>query len=332
MIKYSEIEDMTMSKQSKLLEREELLAEIAEMYYEGGNTQAQIAKAIGNTRSAISRMLTEARQKGIVEIHIHHPLRFDEQLGRKLIARFGLRSAHVLIGQNRDGINQNKRLGRAASTLFDNIFTRNQIIGVAWGTTVSAAIDSYEGKESANMRVVQLVGILGSTHHTYSGQALVERLARKVKGEGVYLYTPFIVDNKETAKVLLRDKSIQEAITLGKKCDVAILGIGSTQPEFCSLYQGGHISKADLDSLLEAGAVGDVAGHYYDIEGNLVDVEFQQRLMSITWDDLRNIPTRFAIAGHAMKAEAIIGAIRGRSVNALVTDRQTALKMLELTS
>ncbi|MBT7040170.1 MAG: sugar-binding transcriptional regulator [Bacteroidetes bacterium] len=320
-----------MEKEEKQFERDELLADISEMYYEEGQTQAEIAKVTGKTRSAISRMLTEARQKGIVEIHIHHPLRFDSSLENELIARFPLRGAHVLVGQNNNNIdNLNKHLGRAASTLFDTLLTPNQTIGIAWGTTVSSAIDAYTGKDLLNTSVVQLVGILGSTHHRYSGQALVERLARKIKGTGVYLYTPFIVENKEAVNILLRDQSINEAITLGKNCDVALLGIGSTNPDFCSLYKGGHITKADLDSLLTANAVGDVGGHYYDIHGDLVDVEFQHRLMSISWDDLRKIPIRLGMAGHPMKAEAIIGAIRGGSINELVTDQKTALKILEL--
>jgi DNA-binding transcriptional regulator LsrR (DeoR family) len=276
-------------------------------------------------------MLTEARQKGIVEIHVHHPLRFDNNLEKELISRFPLKNARVLIGQSKNSIEKrNQHLGRAASTLFDSLFTSNQIIGVAWGTTVSAAIDAYKGNNLLNTSVVQLVGILGSTHHRYSGQALVERLARKIKGLGVYLYTPFIVENKETAEVLLRDQSLNTAISLGKKCDIAILGIGSTEPDHCSLLKGGHINQTDFDSLLEADAVGDVGGHYFDIKGDLVDVDFQHRLMSITWEDLKNIPTRLGIAGHPMKAEAIIGAINGGSINLLVTDRPTAQKMLEL--
>lgn len=320
-----------MSKLNKQYERERLLADISEMYYEEGKTQAEIAKEIGNTRSAISRILTEARQKGIVEIHVHHPMRFNEALGNTLISRFGLQNAHVLLNQNKT-TNINKWLGRAASTLFSDLFTTKRIVGVAWGTTVRAAIDSFQGIEMPDMQVVQLVGILGSTHHTYSGQALVERLACKLKGEGIYLYTPFIVDSKETAEVLLRDHSISRAINLGKQCDLAILGIGSTKPHICSLYLGDHISKSDLDSLTKANAVGDVGGHYFDIDGNIVDVEFQKRLMSISWEDLRNIPARLGIAGNAMKAEAIIGAIRGGGINILFTDQQTALRILELSS
>ena len=49
--------------------RAELLAFVAEKYFLENLRQIDIAEMIGVTRSSVSRMLTEAREKGIVEIH-----------------------------------------------------------------------------------------------------------------------------------------------------------------------------------------------------------------------------------------------------------------------
>ena len=43
-------------------DRNNLLADVAEMYFLEGKTQAEISKKVGVTRSMVSRMLTEARQ------------------------------------------------------------------------------------------------------------------------------------------------------------------------------------------------------------------------------------------------------------------------------
>ena len=61
-------------------DRTSLLADVAEMYYLEQKNQAEIAKAVGVTRSMISRMLTEARESGIVEIRIQRPLQSDPDL------------------------------------------------------------------------------------------------------------------------------------------------------------------------------------------------------------------------------------------------------------
>jgi deoxyribonucleoside regulator len=312
-------------------DREELLADVAEMYYEEGLTQVEISHAIGMTRSAISRMLTEARQKGIVQIHIQRPLRFDANLEEKLIEHFGLQAAHVLVWQKPEHYEAlRRRLGVAAGHVLEKLLRPGLVIGLPWGKTVSATIDALEVVEPTSVRVVQLVGVLGSNSHVHNAQALVEQLARKLGGEGVYLYTPFIVESPDTARALLNNQNIREAIAIGKRCDVALLGIGTTEAEFSSLYQGGHITLEELEVLQRAGAVGDVSGHHFDIAGRVPDVAFHDYLVGIARDDLLTIPIRLGVAGGAAKVRPILGALRGGYVNVLVTDSHTAQQVLNL--
>ncbi|MEJ2479403.1 MAG: sugar-binding domain-containing protein, partial [Acidihalobacter sp.] len=103
---------------------------------------------------------------------------------------------------------------------------------VAWGTTVSATVDALEELDLAASRVVQLVGVLGSDSHALNAQALVERMARKVGGRSFFLYSPFIVQDAETAHALLSNDEVRQTIEAGRRCDVALLGIGATDPEY----------------------------------------------------------------------------------------------------
>ena len=131
-----------MTRYTRGHERDELLADVAEMYYVEDLTQQQVARAIGITRSAVSRMLTEARHKGIVEITVHRPLNYDEELEHALVERFNLLDAHVLSTQqelNYDTLRS--RLGWAAAQVLAGLFRPQMVCGVTWGTTVSATID-----------------------------------------------------------------------------------------------------------------------------------------------------------------------------------------------
>ncbi|MCB9431977.1 MAG: MarR family transcriptional regulator [Ardenticatenaceae bacterium] len=56
-------------------ERLEFLATVADLYYLGRRSQAEIARKFGYSRSAISRLLTEAHQHGLVDIRINHPIK-----------------------------------------------------------------------------------------------------------------------------------------------------------------------------------------------------------------------------------------------------------------
>lgn len=320
-----------MAKKNLTIDRDELLADIAEMYYQEGQTQAEISRKVGMTRSAISRLLTEARQKGIVEIHVRRPLRFDSELEERLIQQFRLIGARVVVTSQRDSYEELQiKLGGAAANELKPLLRPNMIVGVAWGTTIKFLIDAYAGGPLADIRVVQLLGVMGSTRHGYSGQSLVEELARKLGGEGIYLYTPFIVDTEDAAEVLRNDPSIKAAISLARTSDLAILGIGSTRPDYCSLLQGGHISRKDLNTIIGQGAVGDVNGHYFDLQGQSSNVDFHRRLIGLPREDLQRIPVRFGTAGSTQKAEAILGALRGGFINYLTTDSAAAVRVLDL--
>ena len=72
------------------------LADVAQQYYLEDLTQEQIARRLGVSRSQVSRMLKEARERGIVEIRIHHPLRTVPALQQTLLNAFPLRDCLVL--------------------------------------------------------------------------------------------------------------------------------------------------------------------------------------------------------------------------------------------
>ncbi|MCJ7733437.1 MAG: sugar-binding transcriptional regulator [Anaerolineales bacterium] len=312
-------------------ERDELLAYVAEKYYLEDHKQTEIAEMIGLTRSAVSRMLTEARDKGIVEIVVHHPFQYDHKLEEKLQRQLGLKHIAVVDFNNQPSYDTlRKQLGKAGSRLLANLIKPGSQIGVAWGTTVQATIEAFEANPIPNAKVVQLVGVLGSTRHSYSAQTLVENLAQKVGGEGIYLYSPFIVENERTAASLMEDPSVEKAISIGKESDIALVGIGTTKPEFCSLFRGDHISSQELATIQSAKAVGDVCALYFNITGELVLVDFHQRRVGVSLENLKNIGTRVGVAGNPEKAEAILGAVCGGFINALVTDNLTALRVLDL--
>ena len=312
-------------------DREEILAFVAEKYYLEDHKQTEIAEMVGLTRSAISRMLTEAREKGIVEIIVHYPFRNDPALEDELIKRLSLKHITVLDFNNQPNYDDlRKQLGKAGARLLSKLIKPGSQVGVAWGTTVQATIEAFDNTPIPDTKVVQMVGVLGSTRHSYSAQTLVERLASKLSGEGYYLYSPFIVENEQTAVSLMEDPSVEQAIAISRDCDIALMGIGTTKTELCSLFQGGHITLEELDTIRKASAVGDVCAIYYEIDGSVAKVDFNTRRIGTSYKDLLNIETRLAIAGNPDKAEAVLGAIRGGFINALVTDKATAEKVLLL--
>ena len=67
-----------------------------------------------------------------------------------------------------------------------------------------------------------------------------------------------------------------------------------------------------------------------DKNGNAVESEWNKRVMAIDLDDIKRIPLVIGVAGGPSKVEGIYAALVGQLVNVLVTDVQTANKLLEL--
>lgn len=311
-------------------DRASLLADVAEMYYLEQKNQAEIAKTIGVTRSMISRMLTEARESDIVEIRIQRPLQADPELESALKERFGLKDVFVVVTSHRSGERLARTLGSAGAQVMGRYLATQKTLGLAWGTSISATVDAFEVKEPLSLKVVQLVGAMGARNMKYDGHDLVARITEKVGGEAYYLNAPYLCQSTEMAKSLLETKSIRETISVGKKTDVALLGIGTTSPDYSSFYLAGYVTRRELDELRKAGAIGDVCGLHFDINGQPACDDFCERLVSIRRPDLLSIPVRLGVAGGDGKANAILGALRSRYVNVLVIDSTTARKVLEL--
>lgn len=311
--------------------RVDLLADVAEMYFLENKTQADISKQVGVTRSMVSRMVDEARRLGIVEISIRRPIMFDRQLQSALIKRLGLNDATVVLSHLEDDqARLLRRLGAAGAYVFKNLLKPDVIIGVPWGTTVSAVVDSLEQDHSIHPIVVQLVGAVGAHNVEYDGHGVVQRLATKLGGEVYYLNAPFMVGSEDIVLSLIANRGIKESFSMGKKCQIALLGVGSVDIEHSSYYQAGYMNKTVLEELQSKGVVGGVCGIHFDLEGKVRAEDFQKKLISIGTEDLRNIPIKLGVAGGISKIRPILGAVRAGFINTLVTDSITARELLLL--
>jgi DNA-binding transcriptional regulator LsrR (DeoR family) len=319
-----------MSERHSIHSRDDLLADVAEMYYLDRLTQSEIAKRVGLTRSMISRLLDEARNKGIIEFRVRRPLTFDEGLQQELVENFRLKSAHVVVMGEAGADKVLEQVGSGAALVLRQALRPDMILGLAWGTFIRATVEALELEEPLpGLRVVQLVGAGDSRIKDYDGHALVQRMAQLTGGEGIYLNAPIMVNSEASAQSLLASKTIRETIEISRHSDIALLGVGSTDPRYSTFYHSGYFSLEDLRKLRADGAVGNVCGMHFTREGDLTSLDFQRRLVTITQENLLAIGLRLGVAGGLGKVDAILGAILGGFINVLVTDNLVAMALLE---
>ena len=312
---------------NRQLDRKNLLADIAELYFVEGKNQSEIAQVYGMTRSNVSRLLTEARNSGIITFQINRPIRENLLLAHEITQRFGLKHARIVEVDQASQLLI--KLGKTAGTELMDWMKPGWILGTSWGTAISSTTEQLEPTHSVSgVKVVQLLGALGARIKDYDGHAIVRRLEEKLEAEGIYINAPFVVENQEVAQSLIANKSVNESIRVARKSDIALFGVGSTATAHCSYYLADYINYDELLSIQETGAIGDVCGRFYDINGNFCAQEFQKRLIGVPIEDLMGIPIRIGVAGGPSKVEPIIGALRNGVINVLVSDNITISQVL----
>lgn len=314
-------------------DRHRLLSEIADLYYNEGLSQQEIAERVQMSRPSISRLLLEARDNNIVEIRINHPIPTAPALEEELTKRFPLKSAHILergISTDDDSFRNLGRLG--AETLYKYL-QDDMILGLSWGTTVHVVVEELRPRRLPNVKVVQLMGGVGAPYSSIDGPEQVRQSGAMLGAQHYYLNAPMLVDSPDVATALREDHSIKEVLELARQTDVALVGIGSIIPEISTQFHSGYITHDNLRELSREGAIGAICTSFFSIDGEHVTAAWcADCAISISWNELIKIPTLIGVAGGKQKASAILGAVRSGVVDVLVTDDPTAQKMLRLDS
>lgn len=309
------------------LERLEILAHVAELYFVQGLNQAQIAQRTSYSRSMISRLLSEARDRGVVEIRIHHPLRRAAALEQTFQSRFGLKQVRIVEVSPTTNDAQ-ARVGMLAAQVVSECVQDDDIVGVAWGSTLSTVASALRTQLRRGVRVVQMLGSVGTRTPELDGVDIARRIARAFGATYLTLPAPLLTSDERTSEALLRDERIREVLALARRARIALVGIGAVDPAHSALVQSGFLKPSQAVETRKAGAVGDVCAIPFDIDGRLLDLPWTRRRVGIDPSSLMRIPLRIGIAQGEVKAQAILGALRSRLINALVTDDLTAAAIL----
>jgi DNA-binding transcriptional regulator LsrR (DeoR family) len=310
-------------------DRLRLLADIAEMYYMGELSQEEIAKRVHLSRPSISRLLLEARDLGIVDISINHPIPTVPELEVELQRRFSLRQARVLDRRTANEEEALSRLGLLGASVLETVLQDGMVFGLSWGTTVHAVINALRPRRLPNVKVIQLIGGVGAPYRSIDGPEQVRRAGEMFGAQHYYLNAPMLVDSPDVAVALRQDHSIREVLELAQHTAVALVGIGSINPEVSTQYHSGYISYDDLRRLEKAGVVGAMCASFFNAHGEHVDVPWLDPcVIGVSWDDISRFGSLIAIAGGKRKAPAVLGAARTGVIDILVTDDSIAEEVL----
>jgi deoxyribonucleoside regulator len=307
--------------------RMETMIKIARLYYEEEMNQAMIAKQLQLSKPMVSRLLSEARHRKLVEIIIHYPWRNNAVLEAELVQKFHLKEARVLeVGElAKDEIMRG--VGVMGAQLLENHLKNNMTLGISRGTGAYAVVQELQPQPYLNINTIQLQGALGD--RLGDGSDVAHFISSRYSGEFHFIHAPLVLESRQAANALFQQPGICETLELCAKVDIALVGVGSIDPQVSSLYRHGVLTQEELEALAAQGIVGDIAGRHFDGNGIVLDIDFNYRLVCIRLEDLLKIPTIIGVASGIRKVPAMRAVLKGNLINMLATDSTAAQLLLQ---
>jgi len=301
-----------------------LLSKVSTLYYLRDQTQQEIAERLRLSRPAVSRLLRDAQSQGIVQITISPPRGLHMDLESKLEERFGLgvvRVVQVEPGTSPDLLR--RQIGAAAAAFLARTVHPGDSIGLSWGTTLSAMVQSMAPLATENVHVVQTLGGIGPPAAEAYAAELVRRLAQSIGASPVLFPTPGVVASAEVRDALRKDPHVRAALEHLDSLDTVYVGIGALATNTV-LNDGHSLAPGARAALLKGGAVCDIALRFFDAQGKPVHSALDELILGISTEQLRKVPRVVAVAGGPEKVDAILAALKTEIIDVLITDHDTA--------
>lgn len=308
-------------------ERMQLLADLAEAFYLDELTQMEVADKFQLARPTVSRLLAEARLKGIIEFKIHRAYQSEAALAERLVARFDLERADVVSLPRRG--NPLQSFGRFAAEAIHPLLAPRTVLGLTLGSAVAATSRALGTQSPRPIRVVQLCGSAGAADPSLDAHAIAERLARAFGCEAVHFYAPLVVESRAVRDSLRNNPSNAFCLDLGRQATMALVGVDDFDAFLPCIHGAGQVPDIEIARLRQAGAIGSVGGFSIDADGGVVEGAGSFWLTGIELADFLAIGQRIALAIGPEKIRQIRGALRGRLITHLVVDKSLALGLLD---
>lgn len=311
-------------------QRDALVA--AQLYYLQDLTMDAIARELRTSRSTVSRLLAFARETGLVQIQIWNPLESSAELESAITQRYGIRAHVVPHVSNLNEAETQDRVALYAARTLTPLVASNAVMGVAWGSTLTAMSRYLSRKATHGSTVVQLNGA-ANTQTMGLGYAseIIQRFGSAYDAAVEEFPVPAFFDRAETKRLMWQERSVRRVLELQERMSLAVFGVGSVHADVPShVYTGGYLDASDLRSLARERVVGDVATVFFREDGSADGIALNERSTGPDQSLVRAVEHRFCVVSGPAKARALRGALKARLVTELIVDEATARSLLAL--
>jgi len=297
----------------------------ARLYYVDGLGQAEVARVVKVSQAKVSRLLAQAKEKGIVRITVADYDPRHRELEERLLARFPLRHA-VVIKTSLSPEEARRLVARFAAPLLETLIPRGSVLAMGGGHSLHALVSALPVLERG-VTAVQAMGGVDSMPLPYDSHKLSQTIAEKWGGKFLMFNAPALLPDKRTRDTFLSLEQIRTVYEKLATADVALIGIGT--PRQSVFVERNCFGQEGLAQIRRQGAVGEICGRYFTAGGRECETGFRDRLIGIGLETLRAIPEVIAVTSGEDRAQATAAAIRGGMVKSVILDESGAAALLQ---
>lgn len=305
----------------------DLAAHAAWLYYIAGNNQEEIATNLNVSRQTAQRLVALAVSEKLIKFRLDHPLSSCIATAEKLRGTFGLSLCEV-VPSSIGSADPRVGLGVCAAAHLENYLLSKTptVVALSSGRTLRAMVEQIPSMEQPQHKIVSIIGNM--SHLGRAGRhEVVMHLCDRIGAQAFPVPTPVVATSAEERALLQTQRSFLSIKALAEQAKVTFVGIGDIAWNG-PLHENGFIRDEEVTELIELGAVGEIAGWAYDLQGNLLPGGTNTRVASVPLEQ----PVQrlvVGIAGGPNKVEAILAALRGALISGLITDETTAQAVLD---
>jgi len=301
----------------------------ARLYYLEGMSQAEIATFVRVSQSKVSRMLAIALQRGIVRISVPEYESRNPELEKALAKAFSIDAVVIHSIGGVELIPLRHIMGYFAGPVVSQLLGAHSLVVLSGGRSVQALVEQMQPlQQILDLRIATGMGHIDSMPGSYDASELCRDLARRWRGGVLSLNAPLVFPDEGSRQEVVRLPQIQEVLRSVVKAEVLIFGVGAMHNSL--LFERDLFTRAEIAGLVKAGAVGEVLGRFYNANGIECETALRNRTLSVDLAKLGGIARRIAVVVGVDRTAAVLGAIRGKMLNTLVTEESCAEALLRM--
>lgn len=312
--------------------RNELKVKAAYYFYKKNMKLADIVNALDISRVTLNRLLKEAVDEGIVRIDI---LDTDNTIGllelEELVKkRFDLQNAIIVDAIPDNDMYALNEIALAAAKLVERKMFSGMKISLTWGRTLEMMVNYLKGNpQIKNIEVYSLLGAHGILDMQMQPNMIARNLLQKYQGVGFIMNAPLMCESEDACRMIMDDSHIASIIERSRESDLTLVGIGPTPNESTAVDKRRY-DLSVIRELKKNNICGDIGSNFYDIYGNICRMPICERFVKVSLDEIKKHKCVIGMAGGEHKIPSILGALNGRYLDVLITDKNTIVSVIEM--